>query len=190
MALPETWATKMLQQVAVWEQAKAQASAHAAEETYQALAKVRKRLSKLLDAHLDAIIEQKEYREKKAELLNQKLALEQQLGRTGNQWLEPLKNWIQEARHAWKLAFSENEAEKAVFLVRIGSNLHPTGGAVSVTFKKPWRFAAARQNSAAGSATSFQRERSERFQKKSFSDWQGRRESNPQFGFWRPVVYH
>ena len=200
VALSETWAEKMLQQVAAWEKEEAHASARAAEETKDKLTTVRKRLSKLLDAHLDGLLDREEYQDKKAELLNKKLSLEQSLGRTGHQWLEPLKKWINEAHHAQKLAFSENEAEKAAFLRRIGSNHHLERGEIKIKLKAPWRLAAAAQHSAgraANSAPSFakatagksasKRERaagrSERLEKKRFLGWQPHGESNPDF--WR-----
>ena len=44
------------------------------------------------------------------------------LGRKGNQWLEPLKNWIIEANMAQKTLLGGNFEAKAELLKKIGSN--------------------------------------------------------------------
>ena len=65
------------------------------------------------------------YQNKKAELVEKKAALKQKialLGRKGNQWLEPLKKWINEANIAQKTGLEGNFEAKAELLKKIGSN--------------------------------------------------------------------
>ncbi len=177
VALSDAWTEKMLQQCGVWEKEEIHTSAHAVEKTSKELSNVKQKISKLLDAHLDGALEQEEYKEKKAELLKKKVGLEQKmtnLNRRGDQWLEPLKKWVNEAHHAQKLAFSKNEVEKAAFLATIGSNRRLGDGAVSVAFKKPWNYIATAPNV----ADQKERVQSAPSKNRRFSNVQGWRESN------------
>ncbi|PIS42308.1 MAG: hypothetical protein COT24_04220 [Candidatus Kerfeldbacteria bacterium CG08_land_8_20_14_0_20_40_16] len=125
VALSDDWSTKMLKQVKKWEREKDQSSALALKGLNEELEKLETKLSKLLDAHLNGILEIQEYQNKKAELMEKKVALKQKiahLGKKGNQWLEPLKNWIYEASNANKILFEGNFEAKAELLKKIGSN--------------------------------------------------------------------
>ncbi len=151
VALPNDWATKMLRQCTVWEKEAAQSSACAASEMKTKLEKVKARLSVLLDTHLDGAIDATEYKEKKNELLEQKIDFEEKvalISSTGSSWLEPLKKWVQDAHQAQAVSFSSQEDEKAIFLKKVGSNCHLTAGRVTVTFNKPWNALSERRTTA------------------------------------------
>ena len=87
--------------------------------------KTETKISKLLDAHLEGILEADEYHNKKTELLEKKVALKQkiaQVGQKGNHWLEPLENWLKELNQIQNLISGNNLQEKGEFLRKLGSN--------------------------------------------------------------------
>ncbi len=125
VALSDDWSNKMFEQVKKWEQKEDQSSALALKGLNLELDKLETKLSKLLDAHLDGVLEIKEYQNKKGELMEKKVVLKQKIAlkeRKGNQWLEPLKNWISEASNANKILGEGNFGAKAELLKKIGSN--------------------------------------------------------------------
>jgi len=125
VALSDDWSSKMLNQVKLWGNQENQSSALALKDLQDELDKLEARLSKLLDAHLEGILETSEYQNKKAELVEKKADLKQKIaraGRKGNQWLEPLKNWINEANMTQKTLLGRNFEAKAELLKKIGSN--------------------------------------------------------------------
>ncbi len=56
VALKDDWTDKMLKQIEVWKSENIQSSALAMKEVEKELATINKRLSKLLDAHLDGLL--------------------------------------------------------------------------------------------------------------------------------------
>ena len=162
VALKDDWTNKMLKQIEIWKADNIQSSALAIKEIEKELEMVNKRLSKLLDAHLDGLLEAEEYQAKKSELVEQKVALKQKnvrLNRKGNLWLEPLENWVIEVRQASNLQSSENFVAKAELLKKIGSNRLVGAGIVALKPENPWDIL---------------------FQKTSHTNWRDGRVSNPQ----------
>ena len=139
VALRKSWADFMLRKVDKWQIEERKTNALAVENNKMKLSKNESRLSKLLDAHLDGLLESEEYQNKKAELLKEKLALKQKIARKGNQWLEPLKNWIIDAHQANNLLLAENFEAKAELLQKIGSNRIFQAQQISITFEKAWK---------------------------------------------------
>ena len=87
--------------------------------------KIDEKIDKLINAFLDNDVEKEIYLKKKEELLKTKIALEQQktdFGRKGNNWIEPLKEWILSAHQAEKFAFSNDFSEMKFFVKKIGTN--------------------------------------------------------------------
>ena len=88
---------------------------------------IKVKLQRLLDGYLDQVIEQEVYRIEKAKLLSEKKSLEEQITnleqkRTG--WLEPMAEWIKEARNLPKIAQEGNLFQKKVaYRILFGSNL-------------------------------------------------------------------
>ena len=84
---------------------------------------------------------------KKEQLLNQKVSLANDLedfGRTGKNWLQPLRAWILDANKAEKLSASDSFPEIKAFVQKIGTNPLLLDKSVSVSFGEPWDFAASR----------------------------------------------
>jgi len=100
------------------------------------------KLNRLLDSHLESIITKEEYTKKKAEILNRKVGLEQELATLdakGFRWLEPMREFILEAKQAQKVALDKNYEELSNFLKTVGSNAQVRERKVVVKFKKQWK---------------------------------------------------
>ena len=125
VALPEDWTSKMLNQIEKWKNEKEQSIEFTAKPLKEELQKTETKISKLLDAHLEGLLEADEYHNKKAELIKKKMVLKQkiaQIGQKGNHWLEPLENWLKEVNQVQNLISRNNLREKGEFLRKIGSN--------------------------------------------------------------------
>lgn len=84
------------------------------------------RLNRLLDAYLDQVIEPGIYKEKKNELFEEKLGLQEKLAKmkdSGNSWLEPMRE-IVFSPLAWaKVARAKNNDHELAFMAKtVGSN--------------------------------------------------------------------
>jgi len=122
---PENWISKMFGQVEKWKNGKEQSAELTTKPLKEELRKIETKVSKLLDAHLEGLLEADEYHNKKAELIEKKVSLKQkiaQLGQKGNYWLEPLENWLKELNQIQNLISGNNLRGKGEFLKKIGSN--------------------------------------------------------------------
>ena len=122
---PENWFSKMFGQVEKWKNEKEQSIESILKPLKEELRKIETKISKLLDAHLEGLLEADEYHNKKAELIEKKMALKQkiaQIGQKGNYWLEPLENWLKEVNQIQNLISGNNLREKGEFLRKLGSN--------------------------------------------------------------------
>ena len=105
----------------------AQSSTAFVQESRGKIQTISLKLQRLLDGYLDQVIEQEIYRNEKAKLLSEKKSLEEQIinfeqKRTG--WLEPMQEWIKEAKSLPKIAQESNLFEKKVAAEHLfGSNL-------------------------------------------------------------------
>ena len=125
VALCEDWKEKMLAQVEVWEKETKQSSHIFAQNLVEKIKLTDEKLDKLINTFLDGDIEKETYLKKKEELIKTKKDLSTQrsdFGRIGNNWIEPLKNWIISAHQAEKLAFGNDYHEMKSFVKKIGTN--------------------------------------------------------------------
>ncbi|KKQ74406.1 MAG: Recombinase [Berkelbacteria bacterium GW2011_GWB1_38_5] len=131
----------MLAQVEVWEKETKQSSHIFVQKLENKIIQTDGKLDKLINAFLDNDIEKEIYLKKKEELLQTKIALEQQktdFGRKGNNWIEPLKEWIFSAHQAEKLAFSNDFSEIKYFVKKIGTNHQLFDKKVAWNLKTPY----------------------------------------------------
>ncbi len=104
-----------------------QSSAAFVQENRNRIVDIQTKLQRLLDGYLEQDIDREIYREEKAILLSEKKSLEEQTAtleqkRTG--WIEPMSEWIKEARNLPKIARESNLFAKKVVAKEIfGSNL-------------------------------------------------------------------
>ena len=84
------------------------------------------KLNRLLDGYLDQVIEPEIYKQKKNELFEEKLKLEEkksQIAKNGTVWLEPMREFVICALQAQKIARAKNNChDLAIMAKKVGSN--------------------------------------------------------------------
>ena len=84
------------------------------------------KLNRLLDGYLDQVIEPEVYKQKKNEMFDEKLKLEErksQIEKNGTVWLEPMREFVNCALQAQKVACAENNChDLSVVAKKVGSN--------------------------------------------------------------------
>jgi len=99
-----------------------------------------------------------EYLAKKDELIHTKTNLQatkSDFGRTGNNWIEPLKQWILDAHYAEKLAASNDFDEIKSFVGKIGTNRRLGGKIVALNWENSWKILAQKPQSFSWSGSQY-----------------------------------
>ncbi len=139
---PENWFSKMFGQIEKWKNEKEQSTEIIVKPLREELKNIETKISKLLDAHLEGLLEADEYHNKKAELIERKMALKQKIAlisQNGNHWLEPLENWLKEVNQVQNLISGNNLREKGEFFRKIGSNPKILDGKIVFTPVGTWK---------------------------------------------------
>ena len=142
VTLCETWKEKMLAQVEIWKQENHQASHSFAQNLEEETLQTEQKLDRLVNAFLDGTIEKETYLVKKEELIKTKTDLrlrKSDFGRRGNNWIEPLRDWILTAFSAEKLASSNDLDRIKSFAGKIGTNRQLLDQTVMWNWIDPWR---------------------------------------------------
>lgn len=91
------------------------------------IARLSEKMQRLLDSYLDGDVERKLYQDKRAEILDKKKLLEEQIEQTTlgvSTWIEPMKQRIETAVSICKIAKGDDlNAKKSLCLEIFGSNL-------------------------------------------------------------------
>ena len=129
--------------------------------------KLSKKIEKLLDLYIaGGALTLEEYQTKKQKLLNEKLEIEQKLRdfeQMGNNWLEPMRKMIFEAKQA-KILLSQGDNQQILtFLKNVGSNFILKDKKLNFCFKIGWRARIAGEPAT------------------SFTNWRRGRDSNPRW---------
>ncbi len=126
-SMPVSWADSLNKMLSVDEQQSAKSVGIFVQEAKTKIASLQSKLQRLLDGYLDQDIEREVYVTKKSQLMSEKKSLEEQsaqLEQTQTAWLEPMKQWIDEATGLCKIAQSDDLSDKKTKLRKIfGSNL-------------------------------------------------------------------
>ena len=133
---------KMLKQVEIWENEQTSSSQMFVQNSKQQIQQVQDKLDKLVNAYIDGDIPKENYLTKKEELLKQKVQLAQDLenfGRTGKNWLKPLRAWILETKKAAIAANSKNLIEIKEAVQTVGSNPKLFNKNVVLEFAPLWQ---------------------------------------------------
>ena len=99
------------------------------------------KLNRLLDAHLEGLVDKTEYNNKKSELLRQKADCEGILVKLESgtiNWLEPCTEFVKAAHQAGFLSQSENLESQKNFLKKIGWNFRLAARRLSFQYSAPW----------------------------------------------------
>ena len=112
------------------------------------------KLNRLLNGYLDQVIEPEIYKQKKNELFEEKLKLEEkksQISKSGTVWLEPMREFVNCALQAQKVARAENNShDLSIMGKKVGSNFFLNDRRLSATLDFP--FAALSAEGGAASA--------------------------------------
>ena len=142
VSLPDDWAENMLHKLD-GERAQAHTTSRADVRCLEeGQPEIEKKLEKLLDMKLEGMIEAGEYVQKKNKLLQQKADLDQRSQdseRNGNEWLEPMREFIIRSCQAKKLLSQDDPQEFRTFLKTIGSNVLLKGQTLRPEATRGWR---------------------------------------------------
>jgi len=146
IALPEQWTTKMLVYLGEEEKRESKSVDVLTNELNQKTIVVQDKLDKLLEGYLDNLIDEESYKNKKEELINQKIGLKgekQSLIKTRmSNWIEPTKDFVNTLIQAKNLGSSESLAEIPQFLLKIGTNHLLSTKFINFDFREPYGFTA------------------------------------------------
>ncbi|HLC94456.1 MAG TPA: hypothetical protein VJH96_02725 [Patescibacteria group bacterium] len=131
----------MLAKVEMWEKDNAQSAQSFAQNLDEKIKEAETKLDKLVNVFLDGSIEKETYLVKKDELIKTKTDLNKRksdFGRKGNNWIEPLREWILTAHHAEKLALSNDFYEIKSLAEKIGTNRRLLSRKTEFEFVRPF----------------------------------------------------
>ena len=140
VSLPQEWADdwhKWLERDDALDRSKAEENLN---KLNFALEDLNRKLNILLDSYLDQVIDAEIYKNKKNEIFERKLELQEEIGKIencGSSRLEPMREFIDRALQSRKIARAKNTKEDlAIFTKTVGSNFFLTDRRLSVSFKK------------------------------------------------------
>jgi hypothetical protein len=148
VSLPEAWANYMLKRVEEFEHEEIHASGNRLGQMKEDLKTLEAKLDALIDLYLNKDIEREIYLVKKDSLMRQKISLQAKSSSARAErknWVEPLRKWILDSKHAGFLATSENLHEVRDFLRSFGTNPALKDKTISISFCPPSDFARAQK---------------------------------------------
>ena len=141
ISISDDWTKQMLEQVNEWKNEKDQSSQNFSQNINVKIKETDSKLDKLIDSFLDELIDKDNYLKRKSDLIKIKTDLLQKrtdFGRNGNNWIELLKNWINEANYAQKLVLSKDFIAIKSFAEKIGTNRRLLDKNVIWDWANPW----------------------------------------------------
>ncbi len=140
VSLPSVWEKDWLKWLSKDELLEEQFQATTIEKLEIELEAINKKQNFLLDSFLDQVIDNDAYKQKKNELFETKIKLEEDLLNlkdNGSSRLEPLREFINVASQCGKIARAKNTNEELAFFVKtVGSNFFLDNRRISVSFKQ------------------------------------------------------
>ncbi len=125
VALPDDCVEKMLAKINILEKETTQSNQSFAQNLNEKIKETENKIDKLVNTYLEGNLEKEIYLLKKDELIKTKTDLNSKksdFGRKGSYWIEPLRNFINTAHHAGKLALSNDFYEIKSLAEKIGTN--------------------------------------------------------------------
>ncbi len=148
MSLCDRYTDWMLAEVKKWEQEKETRSQSRVQHLSLSLKTSETRLEKLVESYLDGDIPKSIYLKKKDENMRASLALKEQMkdvAHGGTTWVEPLREWILDTKQADFLNSSDNFAEIAFFVKKVGTNHMVRDKSARFAVPSPYDFVAQRR---------------------------------------------
>ena len=143
IAIPEDWAVILLAEIDRIEKEDVREHRSFSQNLDIRVKELDEKLDKLVNSFLDGLIEKNFYLRKKDELLKQKVDFHEQIkdfGKKGDAWVELTRDWVEVARQAGKLAFSNDFLEIKQIVKKIGSNRRVKGKKVLLDVVPPFSF--------------------------------------------------
>ena len=130
VSLSDDWTEKMLTKMDVDAQTDVQSSSALVMALDGQITAIKDKLDRLLDSHLEAVIDKVDYLAKKEKLINEKVRLDERLTEIKNKganWLEPMREFILSSCQAKKIAANGDLMEIRTFIKNAGSNFTVKG---------------------------------------------------------------
>ena len=138
IALPENWGKEMFGYLDEEEKKENQDGENFTQKINQKLSKIQNKLDKLLEGYLDGLIEEKDYKRKKEELIQQKISLKDEKEMTER---KKFQNWIEPTRNFLKTVFSIQKIISGKFFEEIRQIVEKTGTNHTLSNKKvAWKW--------------------------------------------------
>ncbi len=125
ISLCEKYADWMLAKINEWEREETAVSQSDVQNLSAKIKASEERMEKLVSAYLDGDIPKASYLTRKDDVMRSLAALKakrKDFERGENQWVEPLREWVRDTKQAAFLSSSDNFAEIASFVQKIGTN--------------------------------------------------------------------
>ncbi len=155
VVLPQTCADQWLKFLERDELLEKQSSETTIQNLKTDIQEIDRKQNTLLDSYLDSVVDSESYKSKKNEMFETKLKIQEEIAKveeTGSRWLEPMREFVNCALQAQKIARAKNNCEElAFFAKRVGSNFFLSNRQLSAEYKKG--FAALRAGGGARSAS-------------------------------------
>jgi len=146
VVLPETWAKEMLEYLDKEEKKEIKTSESFAQKINQKLVEIENKLDKLLEGHLDGLIDEEDYKRKKEELIQEKITLKSEKEMTEKQkfqsWIEPTQNFIKTAFSIQKIISGKSLEEIKQIVEKVGTNHIISNKKVAWGWQPPYDFLA------------------------------------------------
>ena len=143
VSLPNKWAENMLVELDKEKEQTKKESKDFVQNLQSQKIEVEQKIENLLDLYIERKgLTIEEYQAKKSKLLNEKLDIEQKIRdfeQMGNNWLEPMKEMIFEAKQAKILLSQDDNQQILTFLKNVGSNFILKDKKFNFAFKIGWR---------------------------------------------------
>src|SRR3990172_7901273 len=140
VVLPQSWADQWLKFLERDELVEKQSSGTTIQNLKTEIQDLDRKQNTLLDSYLDSVVDPETYKSKKNEMFETKLKLQEEIVKveeTGSSWLEPMRNFVNCALQAQKIARAKNNCEElAFFAKRVGSNFFLSNRQLSAEHKK------------------------------------------------------
>ena len=155
VVLPQLWADQWLKFLERDELQERQSSETTIQNLKTEIQEIDRKQNTLLDSYLDSVVDSETYKSKKNQLFEEKIKFQEEIAKIeqrGSIWLEPMREFVNCALQAQKIARAKNNCEElAFFAKRVGSNFFLSNRQLSAEYKKG--FAALRAGGGARSAS-------------------------------------
>jgi len=144
--LPENWAKEIFDYLENEERKEFQSSGNFVQKINQKLAEIQNKLDKLLEGYLDGLIEEGDYKQKKEDLIKEKITLKSEKESAEKKkfqsWIEPTRNFLKTAFSIQKIISEKSFEEIKSIVEKVGTNHTISNKKVAWDWQPPYDFLA------------------------------------------------